>query len=91
MGTSSFSFPRVFLCHQARLFATNKSNGMETSTKGESTMKTLLTIIRLVARIAAVILVSPTDGAFVDRYGFGRAYLIRTKHGRLCFSWREVL
>ena len=54
-------------------------------------MKKLVTTLRLIARIAAAILVPPTDGAFVDRYGFGRAYLIRTRHGKLYFSWKEVL
>ncbi len=52
-------------------------------------MKKLVTIIRMVGRIATVILVSPTDQGFVDRYGFGRAYRIRTTHGTLYFSWKE--
>ncbi|MGO9117182.1 MAG: hypothetical protein ACLQPD_06170 [Desulfomonilaceae bacterium] len=52
-------------------------------------MKKLVTIIRMAGRIATVILLSPTDEAFVGRDGFGRAYRIRTTHGTLYFSWKE--
>jgi hypothetical protein len=54
-------------------------------------MNKLVSMMRFAARILTAILASPTDGAFVDRGGFGRAYRIRTTHGSLYFSWREVL
>ncbi len=54
-------------------------------------MNKLVAVMRFAARILAAILISPADRAFVDRAGFGRAYRIRTTHGSLYFSWREVL
>ena len=54
-------------------------------------MNKLVNMMRLAARILAAILTSPSDEAFVDRDGFGRAYRFRTAHGTLCFSWREVM
>ncbi len=72
MGTTFFLFPGIFLCHFIRFFTTNKNKGMENSTRGESTMKTLLALMKLVGRIATVILLSPTDGALWNGTAFSR-------------------
>ena len=66
-----------------------ENNRMEASNRGESIRKAMITLMKLVGRIAAVVPVSPTDEAFVDRDGFGRAYRIRTTHGSLYFSGKE--
>jgi|GEM_PF-4355166 len=54
-------------------------------------MRILVGMLRWLEMILAGFLVSPTDEWCADRHGFGRAYIVRTRHGKVHFSGMGVL